>query len=697
MTVGQSRRPKLTAAALVCLAGALLICFRPVAVAAAAARTTTPQGSALPLWGVDSASYVDQVLPATEADYGKPQFFGRYVSTNLACNGHGLTAADAHALFGSGIAVALLDFSAGCNPTNWKAATAADGTDAAMTAVHAAEAIGVPAGVGLFEDFEFNVPVSAAFVQAYTNWIAANSHYQPGFYTSSVATDVLPAICSSLSDANVARALIWASNPLYPVGRTSAANMPPFKPDEISCPKKSGVPSPPLATAWQYGRNYSGGVPIPPNVDTDEWMGTKGLWLPPVNGSFVTSQSIPYEIVGGSPLPVTSWAPFGGPQKVTPLDPKVLGYLASHPADGTAVRASDGTDYVFAGGAPLYVSDLALLGDHPPHAFIVNAGDLEQFATTGEFSHVLRYPVNGTVLEAAQTGGRYLVSDGVAQYAASPAGHAVTVDYAAILGAGGSGRYEHLARPEGFWLVSKDGTVSPAGQAVGYGSSALSAGDSAIGIASTRDGGGYWVATRDGTVESFGDASFHGDLPLSHVTVNNIVAIAPTLDGHGYWLIGSDGGEFAFGDARYHGSLPGIGVHVHDVVGMVASSAGYILVGADGGVFVFGGTYHGSLPGIHVHVSDVVGILPTGGGAGYVLVGRDGGAFVFGGGSGYHGSLPGKGVHVSDVVGLGLTGDQQGYWMAGSNGTTYGFGDAPALATPPGVEWHLPVAGIAAA
>jgi hypothetical protein len=688
MTNTRCRRYLLAAAGLSAFYGVFL---------AGAERSQAVTRPTLPLWGVDSASYVQSVLPPTEAEYGKPQFFARYISNNVACNGHGLSAADAHALLSAGIDIALFDYTAGCNQTNWHVTTTAQGEKAAMTAVDAAEAIGVPAGVALYEDFEFDAPVTSDFLEGYADWVAKNSKYLPGFYSNSGAL-VRAAVCSSLSDPNVASALYWASNPLYPPGRTSAQNMPGWDPGQLNCSgEQAGTPPAPQATGWQYARDDSTGTPLPPNIDTDEYMGTTGLWRPPANGSFVTSQSVTYEIVGWSPLPVTNWAPFGGPQPTTPINAKVVGYLGSQPADGTAVHSSDGTYYVFAGGAPLYVSDLALLGRSPPHAFTVDAADLAHFAPTGEYSHVMRYPVNGTVLRASQSGKRYVVQDGVAHYRASAAGPSVTIDYQAILDAGGTGPFEHLARADGYWLVSADGSVAAAGEADGYGSAALAANDPAIGMAATEDGGGYWVATRDGTVENFGDAPLYGDLPAEHVSADDIVAIAPTNDGRGYWLIGSDGGEFAFGEAGYHGSLPGIGVHVHDVVGIVADSSGYILVGADGGVFVFGGSYHGSLPGVQVHVDDIVSILPTGRGRGYVLVGSDGGAFVFGAGGGYFGSLPGTGTHVDDIVGLALTGDQHGYWMAASNGETFGFGDAPPFHAPAGVSAHLPVAGIASA
>lgn len=249
---------------------------------------------------------------------------------------------------------------------------------------------------------------------------------------------------------------------------------------------------------------------------------------------------------------------------------------------------------------------------------------------------------------------------------------------------------------KGYWLASRDGTVTGFGGVRGLGAAnGVSASDPVVGIAATPSGNGYFVVTRNGTVTGRGNAVQRGDLPGIHVTVSDIVGIAPTADGNGYWLVAADGGEFAFGDAHFHGSLPGIGVKVDDVVGMVASpdGSGYLMVGADGGVFAFGARYHGSLPGIGVKVDDIVGILPTGGEAGYVLVGKDGGAFVFGHGSGFYGSLPGEHVHVSDVVGIGLTPDQHGYWMCESDGTVHAFGDASVYASNAFVP--TPVAAIA--
>jgi hypothetical protein len=252
---------------------------------------------------------------------------------------------------------------------------------------------------------------------------------------------------------------------------------------------------------------------------------------------------------------------------------------------------------------------------------------------------------------------------------------------------------------EGYWLVTKTGTVYGVGGAISLGNVTTStATGPAVGIASTPDGNGYWVVTADGTVRAFGDAQSYGDLPGDDVKASDIVSIAPAANGQGYWLVGKDGGLFAFGDAKFYGSVPALGLHVSDVVGMTSSpgGGGYLIVGSDGGVFSFGSaTFDGSLPGLGVHVDDIRSILPSATGDGYVLVGTDGGAFVFGTGAQFEGSLPGKGVNVDDIVGIALTGDDNGYYMAGADGDVYTFGDAVSLPAPTGLASNLPIVAIA--
>jgi hypothetical protein len=253
---------------------------------------------------------------------------------------------------------------------------------------------------------------------------------------------------------------------------------------------------------------------------------------------------------------------------------------------------------------------------------------------------------------------------------------------------------------DGYWLVTREGSVYALGAAVYEGGLRTTSTDPVVGIANSPDGKGYFLATSNGTVDAFGDVKSYGDLPAKGITRTNIVTIVATEDGNGYWLVGADGEVYSFGDAPFYGSLLTLPkpVYVSNIVGMVACAgdAGYLLIGSDGGVFAFGRThFYGSLPGIGVKVDDIRGILPSTTNTGYVLVGADGGAFVFGSGTRFYGSLPGRGIVVSDIVGLAITPDGGGYYMAGSNGAVYGFGDAIVDASPPGLSASLPVAAIA--
>jgi hypothetical protein len=611
---------------------------------APAGRAGSGPSHASPWWGVDSASYAYDVLPGTEHIYGTPQVFGRYVTSYANCNGHGLTPAEVSYLFQAGIPIFLIDGTAECKVRPGQTYTAAEGTAAGQAAVDAAEALGVPAGVAIYEDIEYDKLVTPAFLVAYYDYVSSNSHYLPGFYGQTTNPDPADehfdtAFCQAAgTDPSIVDALYWASGPANKDGRTGPSTMPPYEPGEFHCSPAvtATLPSP---TSWQYAWQYGPVGPGGVNVDTDEVVSTVGLWMPPADGSFVESAGQLYRIAGGAPLPLTSWAAIGG-----------------KPA-GAIITA-------------------------------LPQGEIED----------LQYPSNGTVLVSAQTGDRYVVSGGVALYSPSSRAAGTVVDPAALDHAGQSGIWSHLARPDGYWLVSADGTVRSADQATVYGSFTAGSAYPVVDVAASPDGGGYWLATRDGAVVAFGDARSYGDLHSEGVAAGDIVAIAPTADGRGYWLIGADGGVFCFGDARYHGSIPALGHSVDDVVGMVASpsAAGYTVVGADGGVFAFGAThYFGSLPGLGVRVDTIRALLPAPAGTGYILVGTDGGAFVFGHGTPFHGSLPGEGYVVDDVIGIALSGNGNGYWMATSSGSVYAFGDAgtPALSGSP----DLPVAAIAGA
>ena len=73
--------------------------------------------------------------------------------------------------------------------------------------------------------------------------------------------------------------------------------------------------------------------------------------------------------------------------------------LAKYPANGTEVAVANpqfhGEGYVFAGGAPLSVSNWANINSHPQWT-MVDGNALSHFTTTEPYDHVLQYPANGT-------------------------------------------------------------------------------------------------------------------------------------------------------------------------------------------------------------------------------------------------------------------------------------------------------------
>jgi hypothetical protein len=154
---------------------------------------------------------------------------------------------------------------------------------------------------------------------------------------------------------------------------------------------------------------------------------------------------------------------------------------------------------------------------------------------------------------------------------------------------------EELSLPavgaQGFDAVAADGGLFNLGDAGFYGSMGghyLVA--PTIGTAATPDGGGYWLVAADGGIFSFGDAGFFGSMGGARLDAS-IVGMAATPDGGGYWLVAADGGIFSFGDAGFYGSMPEQRAATDaPVAGMTVSpdGRGYWLVGANGKVYSYG-------------------------------------------------------------------------------------------------------------
>jgi surface antigen len=150
---------------------------------------------------------------------------------------------------------------------------------------------------------------------------------------------------------------------------------------------------------------------------------TTGSGGAPPNGAFVSylqpGQSVAndYIIGGGAPLYISNWSVYGGPQPTEALTASQWASLSQFPANGTFVStASPNAVYVFAGGAPIYVSNWSAVGG--PQAttevdpYTLANGD----GAAPILDHVHAYPANGTFVVAynssAQQVGAFVIAGG---------------------------------------------------------------------------------------------------------------------------------------------------------------------------------------------------------------------------------------------------------------------------------------------
>ena len=127
----------------------------------------------------------------------------------------------------------------------------------------------------------------------------------------------------------------------------------------------------------------------------------------PVDGTLVweSSTNTTYVFAGGAPLFISSMNISGRP--VTRVDFAALfatsGYLRrvnQHPADGTLVwEAVTNTTYIFAGGAPLFVTNLDLIGGYRPSTQV---DFLALFTPSSHLSRVRSHPIDGTFVTTMQ-------------------------------------------------------------------------------------------------------------------------------------------------------------------------------------------------------------------------------------------------------------------------------------------------------
>jgi uncharacterized protein YkwD len=186
------------------------------------------------------------------------------------------------------------------------------------------------------------------------------------------------------------------------------------------------------------------------------------------DGDFIRNVSSPaiYRLVGGAPIYVSSWAPFGGGKPFKLVTDVKFASLPQYPANGAFLRTPDGAVYRVVGGAPVYVSSWASVGG--PKAWMqVDPAALAHAGGAGVWSHLSNLPADGTVVRTPGNGAIYRIAGGAPLYVSSwaPFGRPLPfteIDSAAVAHAGAAGVFAHLR-----WAPA-DNTVL-----VGAGTSAL--------------------------------------------------------------------------------------------------------------------------------------------------------------------------------------------------------------------------------
>ena len=183
----------------------------------------------------------------------------------------------------------------------------------------------------------------------------------------------------------------------------------------------------------------------------DAYIHFKDLPIRLREGDFISAmgEAGAFRLVGGAPVFVSRWSPFGGPHPVVLIDRARFARLRPYPANGTFITAG-GHPFRIAGGAPIAIGSWARVGGRQPKIRI-DAAAIANAGKSGRWSHLRRLPRNHTILRAGPHGPLYSTRGGVPKaISALPAGRAaVVIDPAAIANAGRPGKWRFLRNPTG--------------------------------------------------------------------------------------------------------------------------------------------------------------------------------------------------------------------------------------------------------
>jgi hypothetical protein len=186
-----------------------------------------------------------------------------------------------------------------------------------------------------------------------------------------------------------------------------------------------------------------------------------------------------YVLTAGAPVYVSSWTPFGGPQRTVLIDAAAIDragqpgpwrFLRWYPENSStsgllvaAARPGAAQSlYAVAGGAPIYVPDTENFPEFLGANYPVDPVAVARAGTGGPFNHLRARPADGTFLSAmhdANPGAleypstTYWVSGGAAIPVVDAAAchlrwpYVTMIDQIAVDNAGTGGVWDHLAKP----------------------------------------------------------------------------------------------------------------------------------------------------------------------------------------------------------------------------------------------------------
>ncbi len=178
----------------------------------------------------------------------------------------------------------------------------------------------------------------------------------------------------------------------------------------------------------------------------DAYIHFKDLPVQLRDGEFVSApgEGGAYRLVGGAPIYVSRWSGFGGRRPVLAISHALFQHLRPVPRSGTFLTT--GTHpYRVAGGAPIAIGAWARIGGRRP-ATRIDPAALTNAGGAGRWSHLRRYPRDGTILRSGPGGRLYVVRGGVPRPLPALPAHrtAIVVDPAAIAHAGEAGIWRSL-------------------------------------------------------------------------------------------------------------------------------------------------------------------------------------------------------------------------------------------------------------